>query len=244
MLMPDSTTWIRAVRRSHERMTALVTPLTDEQAQAPSYASEWSIAEVASHLGSQAEIFGLFLTAGLDNEPPPGGEVFAPIWDRWNMLPPLEQITSSVAANEAFVTRLEHIPPAAQQTFTLSMFGSDLDLAGLAALRLGEHAVHTWDIAVALDPAATISADAVELLIDRLGQPAARSGKPIAGGDPIGIETTEPERRFLIVLDPDVTLTDSANRTDGSPTVPAEAFVRLVYGRLDPDHTPAALAED
>jgi Protein of unknown function (DUF998) len=29
----------------------------------------------------------------------------------------------------------------------------DLDTTGLARMRLGEHAIHTWDIAVALEPA-------------------------------------------------------------------------------------------
>jgi hypothetical protein len=58
------------------------------------------------------------------------------------------------------------------------MFGMDLDTAGLARMRLGEHAIHTWDIAVALDPAATVAPDAVSLLIDALGQLVARTAKP------------------------------------------------------------------
>jgi hypothetical protein len=63
--MADFPTWLAALRRSHERMTALVGGLTDEQAALRSYADEWSLAQVASHLGSQAEVFELFLTAGL-----------------------------------------------------------------------------------------------------------------------------------------------------------------------------------
>ena len=63
--MADFPTWLAALRRSHERMTAIVGGLTDEQTMLRSYADEWSLAQVASHLGSQAEIFELFLTAGL-----------------------------------------------------------------------------------------------------------------------------------------------------------------------------------
>jgi hypothetical protein len=124
------------------------------------------------------------------------------------------------------------------------MFGTDQDLAGLAALRLGEHAVHTWDIAVALDPAATVSADAVELLIDRLPQTAARSGKALEGIDQLTIETTAPDRTFLLTVNPDVSLepTDNAAAADAL-TLPAEAFLRLGYGRLDQDHTPAEVSD-
>ena len=176
--MADFPTWLAALRRSHDRMTALVGGLTDEQAMLRSYADEWSLAQVASHLGSQAEIFGLFLTAGLTGADVPDGDTFVPIWDRWNALAPRSQVADSVSANERFVARLEHLEPEQQDAFALSLFGSDVDIAGLTALRLGEHALHTWDIAVALDPAATVAPDAVELLIDLLPQRAAAAGSP------------------------------------------------------------------
>ena len=57
--------WISALRHSHDRLQALVDPLGQDQLKQRSYASEWSIAQVLSHLGSGAEIFGLFLEAGL-----------------------------------------------------------------------------------------------------------------------------------------------------------------------------------
>ena len=52
--------WIGALRHSHGRLQALVEPLGLSQLEQRSYASEWSIAQVLSHLGSQAEIFGGF----------------------------------------------------------------------------------------------------------------------------------------------------------------------------------------
>lgn len=242
--MPDTTAWISAVRNSHDRLAALLSALNEKQVETASYAGDWSIADVASHLGSQAEIFALFLDAGLAGEPGPGGDAFAPIWDRWNASRPSQQVAESTAANEAFVTRLEQVPEAERESFALSMFGTDLDLAGLAAMRLSEHALHSWDIAVALDPAATVSADAVDLLIDIVAQTAARSGKPAAGAEPITIETAAPGRRFLLTVDPDVTLVASADPPGAALHLPAEALVRLVYGRLDADHTPAGVADD
>ena len=238
--MADFPTWLAALRRSHDRMTALVGGLTDEQAMLRSYADEWSLAQVASHLGSQAEIFGLFLTAGLTGADVPDGDTFVPIWDRWNALAPGSQVADSVSANEHFVARLEHLEPEQQDAFALTLFGSDVDIAGLTALRLGEHALHTWDIAVALDSAATVAPDAVELLIDTLPQRAAAAGTPVPGGRPVEVVTSDPLRTYRLTLDPAVTLTARDAVTPDAPVArfPAEAFLRLVAGRLDPEHTP------
>jgi uncharacterized protein (TIGR03083 family) len=238
--MADFPTWLAAIRRSHDRMAAHVEGLTDEQLTLRSYADQWSLAQVASHLGSQAEIFNLYLTAGLTGTDAPDQDTIVPIWDRWNALPPRSQVADSVTANERLVSRLEHLEPEQQDAFTLTLFGSDLDLAGLAALRLGEHALHTWDIAVTLDPAATVAADAVELLIDTLPQRAAAAGLPVPGGRPVEVVTSDPLRTFRLTLDPKVTLTPADAVTPDAQVahLPAEAFLRLVAGRLDPQHTP------
>jgi uncharacterized protein (TIGR03083 family) len=238
--MADFPTWLAAIRRSHDRMAAHVDGLTDEQLTLRSYADQWSLAQVASHLGSQAEIFDLYLTAGLTGTDAPDEDTIVPIWDRWNALPPRSQVADSVTANERLVSRLEHLEPEQQDAFTLTLFGSDLDLAGLAALRLGEHALHTWDIAVTLDPAATVAADAVELLIDTLPQRAAAAGLPVPGGRPVEVVTSDPVRTFRLTLDPQVTLTPADAVTPDAQVahLPAEAFLRLVAGRLDPQHTP------
>jgi uncharacterized protein (TIGR03083 family) len=229
--------WLSAIRHSQDRMNALARELSGDRATLRSYADEWSVAQVASHLGSQAEIFDLFLTAGLDHTEVPGGDVFTTIWDRWNALPPQAQLADGVAANEKLLARLEGLTPAQQESYALSMFGRDLDIAGLAGLRLGEHALHVWDIAVAVDPAATLAPDAVALLIDTLPGTAAQAGTPVPAAGAVTVATTDPARSFELTLDPAVTLTPV---TEGTPeaTFPAEAFIRLVAGRLDPDHTP------
>jgi uncharacterized protein (TIGR03083 family) len=239
-MMADFPTWLAALRRSHDRMTAIVDGLTDEQTTLRSYADEWSLAQVASHLGSQAEIFELFLTAGLTGADAPDGDTFVPIWDRWNALAPRRQVADSVTANEHFVARLEHLEPEQQDAFALSLFGSEVDIAGLTALRLGEHALHTWDIAVALDPATTVAPDAVELLIDTLPQRAAAAGLPVPGGRPVEVVTADLPRSYRLTLDPAVTLSplDAVTPDTTVARFPAEAFIRLVAGRLDPAHTP------
>jgi hypothetical protein len=148
-----------------------------------------------------------------------------------------------VTANEALVARIESLSEADRGRFALSMFGRDLDLAGLAGMRLSEHAVHTWDIVVALDPSAQVTADSVALLIDLLPGVAGRAGKPAAQGRTVAIRTTEPERSFTLTTGPEVALTPGTDG-DADLRLPAEALLRLVYGRLDPDHSPADLAQE
>jgi len=241
----DAITWIRAIRTSHERFCGIVSSLDDRAAQAQSYDDAWSIAQVASHLGSQAEIFALFLQAGLESRPAPGPDEFSPIWDRWNALTPSEQIAGSVRTSEELVRALESLSGPQRERFALTAFGTELDLTGLARMRLGEHALHTWDIAVALDPAATVAGDAVELLIDTLPDLATRVGKAQQNGGDVVVETREPARLFLLRTGPDVVLepVDSASDDAARLQLPAESLVRLVYGRLDPAHTPSGLGQ-
>jgi uncharacterized protein (TIGR03083 family) len=115
----------------------------------------------------------------------------------------------------------------------------DMDTTGLARMRVSEHAIHTWDVAVALDPSATVAPDAVGLLIDTVGQLAARSAAPDGKQRRLRVSTTDPERHFILETGDAVSLTE-AEGSDGLPELrlPAEAFVRLIYGRLGSRHTP------
>ena len=235
--------WIAALRHSHDRLQALAEPLDLGQLEQPAYPSEWSIAQVLSHLGSQAEIFGMFLDASLSGEEPPGREAFPAIWETWNTRSPQAQARDALAADEATQEQLESLDSGQRDKLHLRMFGMELDAAGLARMRLGEHAIHTWDVAVALDPAATVSPDAVGLLTDALGQLVARAAKPDGIQRRLKISTTDPERDFILRAGESVTLTE-ADGGEGLPELrlPAEALIRLAYGRLDPAHTPPVQA--
>jgi uncharacterized protein (TIGR03083 family) len=233
--------WIKALRTSHDRLQELVGPLGPDELRQQSYDSEWSIAQVLSHLGSQGEIFGLFLDAALNGEDAPGRETFPAIWEAWNSRSPEQQAADSLQVGEAVTQRFESLSQDQLDKLRLSLFGMDLDAAGLARVRLGEHAVHTWDVAVALDPSATVAPDAVSLLVDTLDGLAARAGRT-DGHQPrrVRIATTSPDRRFTMDIGEAVTLTADDDQGSGPQlAMPAEALVRLTYGRLDPDHTPA-----
>ncbi len=237
--------WISALRHSHDRLQAAAGPLDLDQLEQLSYASEWSIAQVLSHLGSQAEIFGLFLDAGLSGQDAPGPEAFPPIWDVWNAKSPQAQASDALRADQVTVEHFESLGADEQARLHLNMFGMELDTTGLARMRLGEHAIHTWDVAVALDPAATVAPDAVALLIDTLGQLAARTAKPDGKQRKIRVITSDPDRQFILETGDAVTLTASDDEITpelglSELRLPAEAFVRLIYGRLDAAHTPPA----
>src|ERR1700733_10611163 len=105
--------WIGTLRHSHDRLQALVEPLGQDQLEQRSYASEWSIAQVLSHLGSGAEIFGLFLAAGLTGQDPPGREAFGPIWEVWNAKSPQAQAADALRADAVTLARFESMDAAA-----------------------------------------------------------------------------------------------------------------------------------
>jgi uncharacterized protein (TIGR03083 family) len=235
--------WIEVLRHSYDTLRAMVEPLDDDRLSAPSYANKWSIAQVLSHLGSGAEIFGMFVEAGLNGSEPPGGEAFGPIWAVWNAKSPAAQAADALRVDGALVQRLESLDDTQLAALRLALFGQDLDAAAMARMRLSEHAIHSWDIAVAIDPTATVAEDAVVLLVDTLDQLAARVGKPAGDARSVRVSLTDPAREFVLETADTVTLTQAPG--DGAPDLrlPAEAFIRLLYGRLDPANTPRVQGE-
>lgn len=231
----DPTPWVSAVRASHDRLSAIVAGLDADGLRVQSYDKDWTIADVLSHLGSGAEIFSLSIEAAVTGGEPPTMADFQPIWDSWNARPPEEQAELSIAVNEALVSRIESLTPAEREAFSITMFGAmTLDLAGFLGMRLSEHAVHTWDVAVALDPDARIAPDAVGLLAVRLPMMAGFMGEKQDEPSVVAISTTDPAVTFTLDTG-GVALTLGSTGSAASLSLPAEAFVRLVYGRLDDD---------
>jgi uncharacterized protein (TIGR03083 family) len=237
---------LAALRSSHDRLVAALAPLSDEEVASGSYCTDWTIAQVASHLGSGSEIFWLYVDAGLRQVPAPGIEQIQPIWDRWNAKTPRDQVRDVVPADAAFIDGLDALSDLQREGWQLTLFGAERSLADLARMRLSEHAVHTWDIAVALDPEATVADDAVALLIDTLPALIEFVGKPDTT-EPVSVRmatTGSPEREYTLHLsDAGARLQPANGAADATPVLrlPAEALLRLVYGRLDSDHTPASV---
>ena len=240
----DITQWLEAMRASQDHLASIVAPLDQAALRTQSYDTEWTIAEVLSHLGSQAEIFNLFIDAAASGAPTPGAEQFAPVWERWNALPPEEQAAGALAAGAAIIERFEALADDESTSLTLDFAGMTLDLAGVASLRTPEHVIHTWDVEVALDPAATLNPAGVPLIASVLSQRAGRFAKTVPGPFTLAVQTSDPELAWTITAADAVALTEGADaaETDAELQLPTEAFIRLLYGRLDEAHTPADIA--
>ncbi|GEM_PF-197188 len=245
-MQPDPRTLIAALRQSHERLLRLVAPLGPEQLRSRSYCRDWTIAQVLSHLGSGAEIAARNLPAALGQAEALAPEAYQPVWDRWDAMSPEDQAAAALLADAQHVQMLDGLGDDDLKAISLSLFGMTLDAAGLVRLRLAEHALHTWDVAVALDPAATVDPVAVSLLIDATAPLlAGRSGKPQGTGFRARIRTAGPDREYLLEAAEPVRLApagpEAAAAAEVDVAMPAEALLRLVAGRMDAAHTPDAV---
>jgi uncharacterized protein (TIGR03083 family) len=241
----DPRALIGVLRNSHERLAGLVTPLTPDQLRAQSYDTEWTIAQVLSHLGSGAEIATLSLAAALGGRGQLDQGAFPAIWDAWNNRTPDMQAADSLTWDAEHVRRLEQLSDAELDSIGLDFFGRQLDAAGLVRLRLSEHAIHVWDVAVSIDPGATVAEDAILPALEQITQLLPFVAKPAGDSFRVRLRTTAPDGDYLLEVGESVTLSDWADGSDvdGEITLPAEALLRLFYGRLDPEHTPQYSAE-
>ena len=236
---------IAALRSEHDTLAGVVSALSPEQLTGPSGASEWTVADVLSHLGSGAEITLAGLRAALGEAEAPGPDFNQGVWDRWNARAPQDQAAGWVESDAALVTALEAIPQDRHDDLTVSIgfLPEPLSLASFAAMRLSEVSPHVWDVRAGTDPAAALAEPSTALLAEHLdgglGFLLGFIGKPQAAGEPAVIEISKTPYR--IVLDDTVRFTTEAPPVTATFAGPLESALRLIYGRLTPEHTPAGV---
>ncbi len=243
MRTPDVETNVDELQRSVARLRGIVQRLDDDQLATQAYPTEWTVADVLSHLGSGAVIMKRRIddiVAGADTP-----DDFAPTtWEEWNAKGPSERAADGLKADESLLERVASLTDSDRAQFRFALGPMTFDLAGFVGLRLNEHALHTWDVEVAFDPSARVPDSAVELIIDNLQMIARFGGRPTGASDTITVQTTQPSRSFEIGLTPDsVSMKSTEGLAQPDVTIDAEAFVRLVYGRLDHGHTVGVLGE-
>jgi uncharacterized protein (TIGR03083 family) len=228
------------LRTSAARLHALIAPLDDDELEKPAYPTDWRIADVLSHIGSGAIIQHRSMDDALAGQATP--DDFAPtVWESWNAKSTRAKADDALEADRALIERLESLSDGDRARFRLEMGPLTFDFDGFVAIRLNEHTFHTWDIEVALEPLATIPVDAAALVVDNLDLVARFTAKPTGTTRTITVDTTAPARRFTIDLATEsVTFASGMTEAEADLTLPAEAFARLVYGRLDDDLTPPA----
>ena len=228
---------IAALRANHDTLVALVPGLNPQQLTGPSGASDWSVAQVLSHLGSGAEISRkpIATAAGEQVE----AEDNQSIWARWDGSSPTQQASGFVEHDTAYLDTVESLSAEQLDSLQIDMgfLPEPVPLVVALGMRLNEVANHAWDVQVGLDPQAEIDAETAAVLVELYTGPLAFmlgfSGKPeLLDGDvrlavPNGaVEITDKVVVSSTVADPTATLAG-----------PDGAVIRLISGRLTPDHS-------
>jgi uncharacterized protein (TIGR03083 family) len=207
----------------------------------PAYPSEWTIADTFSHLGSGAVIARQRFEdtiAQRDSDP----TFNTSVWDEWNAKVPTSQVADCLVSDAALLSSLEASSQEQREAFHFTMGPFAFDFDGMVGLRLGEHVLHTWDIEVAGIPDATLPNEAANAILDNIQFVVGRTAKPAGGVRSISVRTIDPPREFTLTLGADsAELLESSIEGPADLELPAESFVRLIYGRLDGEHTPASV---
>ena len=231
---------IVALRTNHDQLEAVVSAASREELTRQSGATEWTVAQVLSHLGSGSELTYARLAPAIAGEPVPDIDNQA-VWDRWNAMSPEEQAAGFLQQHDELIQVLEGLDDEQRKTITvdLGFLPEPSTLETFVGMRLNETTAHAWDIRVAFDPDAGIEPTSAGLVVEHLAnglgfmldfaarpqslkQPAtlALDGYGISFADTVTLTVGTPE---------DATATFNG---------PLEAAVRMLSGRLRPEVTP------
>lgn len=236
----ETSVWLDALQASSSRLNTAVANLPDEVLARPSFTGGWTIAQVLSHLGSAAEICTTLVKRGIAADATgPVAERLGPIWRRWDSLSGPDQREAWQQADARHLRLLGSLDEHQRETVRIPYFSGLLSVDAYAGYRLSEQSVHAWDIEVALDETATIPAPEVALLWQRLDLVATRfrDAETLARLAPtqIAVELAESRRILSLHLNAELHLypceaADPSSQLYG----PAEAVLRMVYGRHHP----------
>jgi uncharacterized protein (TIGR03083 family) len=241
---------IAALRTNHDDLATLVRGLDIDDLNRPSAASEWTVAQVLSHLGSGAEIGLASLRAALTGEDAPAQDFNQSVWDRWNTKGPREHAEDFLSVNAELVAIYESLDADARQRLKIDLgfMPAPADVTLVAGMRLNEAALHAWDLEATFDQKAVIAAEATEALVDFLpgplsflvgfiGKPGALESRPVT----LRVEMSDPQRALGLTIGETIEFGEPSESADAVLSIPAEAWLRLLSGRLDDAHTPGSV---
>lgn len=223
---------LTALRSSVEHLTSLIGDVDVLVPESPAFPSEWSIADTMSHLGSGAVIMKANAEDVIARRS--GAADFnQSVWDVWNAKSPSDQVTDALVAIATLQECLESLTEDQRRDFRFVMGPFDLDFDGYVGLRLNEQALHTWDIEVVLDPAATLSDEVAGAIIDDLGTIVRLAGAAHGDEKLVRVRTSAPARDLALIFSGDAIELQAARDSDEVDVrISSEAFIRMVYGRL------------
>jgi uncharacterized protein (TIGR03083 family) len=235
---------ITDLRDLHDELAALVPTLTEAQLTGPSGASEWTVAQVLSHLGSGSEIALASYRAALAGTPGPEGAFNQEVWDRWNAMGPEDQARGFLDHDATLVETVQALTSEQRDNLQIKLgfLPFPLGVSTIAGMRLNEVALHSWDIRVALDPAASLSEASAEVLVEQLAGEMSFLLGFIGKADALAEATVVDAHGHGLVIADGVSLSPTADHATANFVGPLEAFVRLFGGRLTPAHTPGTVS--
>jgi uncharacterized protein (TIGR03083 family) len=229
---------LKALHNSVAHLVEVIEKIEPAKYTDSAYPKEWSIADTMSHLGSGAVIASQNfdnITSGAEADP----DFNKKTWDEWNAKEPAAQVADALVVDAALLDRLQMLDEEGRDKFEFSMGPMKFDFDAYVSLRLNEHALHTWDIEVTTNGSATVPEDAAAILVDHVAMYVGFSGKANGEAHDVLVKTVNPEREFVLAFgEESVSLSVNEHGGHVDLELPAEAFVRIVSGRLDPKHTP------
>lgn len=209
-------------------------------------ASEWSVAQVLSHLGSGSELAEAALQAALDGTDAPTDDDNKTVWARWDALGPVEQRDEALARATASVAALENLDAAQRESLQVAMsfLPAPVSVASFAGLRLSEWSLHGWDVRVAADPAAGLLEESALLVLDLWSGELSFLTGFLAKTEhvPAPAVVDLAGSGYLLTLSSDgASMGTSEGEATAVFTGPVEAAVRLLNGRLRPEFTPPSV---
>src|SRR3954451_12597402 len=105
---------------SVSRLRAIAQALPAADLDAPAYPSEWSVADVLSHIGSGAVIMQRRLDDTRAERPTPD-DFARGVWDTWNAKAPTAQRDDALEADASLLAAIEAVPAGEREHFAMSM---------------------------------------------------------------------------------------------------------------------------
>ncbi|HEY2793339.1 MAG TPA: maleylpyruvate isomerase family mycothiol-dependent enzyme [Micromonosporaceae bacterium] len=233
---------IAAVTTEHDTTAALARTLTDEQLTTTSGSAEWTVADVLSHLGSGSVITLAGLQAALGEREQPADDFSQSVWDRWNAMTPAEQRDGFIEHDAALVAALNALDDQQRETLQVSVgfLPFPLAVAPFAGLRLSETTQHGWDVRVAGDKTAELSGESAGVLAalfsTELAFLAGFLGKPDLIAEPVRLDIAE--SGYGLSITDSIALVSPVDDPTATFSGSIASALRLIAGRLRPEHTP------
>ncbi len=224
---------------SVEHLRALLETADDATLDSPSACAEWSVAQVAAHVGAGAEIAMAGLTNGVAGSAEPvAREDMQAIWDIYDALDGRAVVQRAIGADRLLVDAFERLTDSQLAEVRVPFFTGPLPVEAFAAFRLSEHAVHTWDIEIARQPEAELAPSVAATILDSVVMALfGRLAVPLKGAaSTLAVRLVDSGRELTMRLGEPVGLAPRSvdDVSDGAMTTTTAAFVRLIYGRSGP----------